>query len=192
MQFYVILEKLNNKLFTNEYNKYCSGDVYQWELDSINFYFSGHPLVEFVKTNKLVSIDPLDSIIEGAQDGNFLIKGKEIPKMKLYTIAGTVIDRDRTKGLVTLQCPDGVVSLKVYKDLFATMIAVAGDIDEEGEKDIEQDSFFEKGVHLLVTGIQRGMTFVPKVYKNTGRKSILRIILDEDGDFVELEEKKDA
>ena len=55
--------------------------------------------------------------------------------MKLYTIAGTVIDRDRTKGLVTLQCPDGVVSLKVYKDLFATFMSVVGDIDESGEKD---------------------------------------------------------
>ena len=112
--------------------------------------------------------------------------------MKLYTIAGTVIDRDRTKGLVTLQCPDGVVSLKVYKDLFATFMSVVGDIDESGEKDIEQDSFFEKGVHLLVTGIQRGMTFVPKVYKSTGRKSILKIVLDDEGNFVELEEKMDA
>lgn len=186
-----LLKTLNERLFHDEWEKYCSGDKLQWELDSINFYYTDHPLRKVIKQLP-IAINRVDSIIEGAQDGNFLIKGKEIPKMKLYSIAGTVIDRDRTKGLVTLQCPDGVVNLKVYKDLFATMIAVAGDIDEEGEKDIEQDSFFEKGVHLLVTGIQRGMTFVPKVYKNTGRKSILRIILDEDGDFVELEEKKDA
>ena len=186
-----LLKTLNERLFHDEWEKYCSGDKLQWELDSINFYYTDHPLRKVIKQLP-IAINRVDSIIEGAQDGNFLIKGKEIPKMKLYSIAGTVIDRDRTKGLVTLQCPDGVVNLKVYKDLFATMIAVAGDIDEEGEKDIEQDSFFEKGVHLLVTGIQRGMTFVPKVYKNTGRKSILRIILDEEGDFVELEEKKDA
>jgi len=186
-----LLKTLNERLFHDEWEKYCSGDKLQWELDSINFYYTDHPLRKVIKQLPY-AVNRVDSIIEGAQDGNFLIKGKEIPKMKLYTIAGTVIDRDRTKGLVTLQCPDGVVNLKVYKDLFATMIAVAGDIDEEGEKDIEQDSFFEKGVHLLVTGIQRGMTFVPKVYKNTGRKSILRIILDEEGDFVELEEKKDA
>ena len=112
--------------------------------------------------------------------------------MKLYTIAGTVIDRDRVKALVTLQCPDGVVSLKVYKDLFATFIAVVGQINDDGVKDVEQDSFFEKGTHLLVTGIQRGMTFVPKVYKSTGRKSILKIVLDDNGNFKDLEEKKDA
>lgn len=186
-----LLETLNNRLFNDEYNKYCSGDSLQWELDSINFYYSGHPLKKVIKQLP-IAVNPIDTIIEGAQDGIFFIKGKEIPRMKLYTIAGTVIDRDRTKGLVTLQCPDGVVSLKVYKDLFATFMSVVGDIDENGEKDIEQDSFFEKGVHLLVTGIQRGMTFVPKVYKSTGRKSILRIVLDDEGDFVNFEEKQDA
>lgn len=186
-----LLTTLNNRLFNDEYNKYCSGDALQWELDSINFYYSGHPLKKVIKQLP-IAVNPIDTIIEGAQDGIFFIKGKEIPRMKLYTIAGTVIDRDRTKGLVTLQCPDGVVSLKVYKDLFATFMSVVGEIDINGEKDIEQDSFFEKGVHLLVTGIQRGMTFVPKVYKSTGRKSILRIVLDDEGDFVELEEKQDA
>ena len=186
-----LLKKLNTRLFDDEYNKYCSGDDLQWELDSINFYYSGHPLKKVIKQLPYV-VNPIDTIVEGAQDGFFYIKGKEIPKMKLYTVAGTVIDRDKTKGLVTLQCPDGVINLKVYKDLFATFMNVIGDVDENGEKDIEQDSFFEKGVHLLVTGIQRGMTFVPKVYKSTGRKSILRIVLDDEGNFVELEEKQDA
>ena len=186
-----LLKTLNNRLFNDEYQKYCSGDSLQWELDSINFYYTDHPLRKVIKQLP-IAVNPIDTIVEGAQDGIFFIKGKEIPRMKLYTIAGTVIDRDRTKGLVTLQCPDGVVNMKVYKDLFATFMSVVGDVDEEGNKDIEQDSFFEKGVHLLVTGIQRGMTFVPKVYKSTGRKSILKIVLDEEGDFVELEEKQDA
>lgn len=186
-----LLNKLNTRLFNAEWEKYCSGDQMQWELDSMNFYFHNHPLRKVIKQLPIM-VNPIDTIVEGAQDGMFFIKGKEIPRMKLYTIAGTVIDRDRTKGLVTLQCPDGVINLKIYKDLFSTFMAVVGDVDESGEKDIEQDSFFEKGVHLLVTGIQRGMTFVPKVYKNTGRKSILKIVLDEEGDFVELEEKKDV
>jgi len=186
-----LLEKLNTRLFREEWNKYCEGDELQWELDSMNFYFTKHPLKKVIKQLG-IAISPLDTIVEGAQDGMFFIKGKEIPRMKLYTIAGTVIDRDKTKGLVTLQCPDGVVSLKVYKDLFSTFAATLSEIGIEGEKEIDQESFFEKGVHLLVTGIQRGMTFIPKVYKNVGRKSILRIVLDDEGDFVEFEEKQDV
>ena len=179
-----LLTKLNNSLFNNEYQKYCRGNPAMWELDSINFFFTSHPLTTALpqlSQQTGIYIDKLEDIIEGAQEGEFFIKGKIIPKMKLYTIAGTVIDKNKVKGTVTIQCPDGVVSLKLYKDLYSTFV----NVDEE----TEQDSFFEKGVHLLVTGIQRGSVFVPKVYKNTGRKAILKINLDNDNNFINLEEK---
>ena len=181
-----LLSKLNNILFTNEYNKYCDGNELKWQLDSLNFYFSDHPLKKVIPQiiNKTgIAINSVTDIIEDARDGEFCIKGKIIPKMKLFTIAGTVIDKDKVKGTVTIQCPNGVVNLKLYKELFSTFVAV----DEE----TEQNSFFEKGTHLLVTGIQRGSTFIPKTYRNTGRKSILKINLDDNGDFVNLEEKSD-
>lgn len=184
-----LLNKLNQRLFRDEYQKYCTGDQLQWELDSLNFYFSGHPLDKVISEIP-IQIDKLSNIIEGAQDGMFFIKGKEIPKMKLYTIAGTVIDKDKVKGIVTLQCPDGVINVKIYKDLFAIYNQTVSDLDENGEKEIEEESFFEKGTHLLVTGIKRGSTFVPKVYKNLKRPAILKIVLDEEGYFVTLEEKK--
>ena len=185
-----LLDRFNQISFDEVWNHYCLGDKEQWELDSLNFYFSEHPLKKVLPYLPF-EVDRIENIVEGASDGCFLIKGKQIPKMHLYTIAGTVIDRDKTKGTVTLQTIDGVVTLKVYKDLYSTMVAVIGNINEEtGEKNIEQDSFFEKGVHLLVTGILRGSNFYPKVYKNTGRKSIMRIILDEEGNFKGLEEKK--
>ena len=153
-------------------------------MDSLNFFFQSHPLTKAIpqlSAQTGIYIDKLNDIIEGAQDGEFFIKGKIIPKMKLYTIAGTVIDRDKVKGVVTIQCPDGVVTLKLYKDLYSTFVAV----DEE----TKQDSFFEKGIHLLVTGIQRGTTFIPKTYKNTGRKSIMKINIDNDDNFINLEEE---
>ena len=181
-----LLKQMNNKLFMDEWNKYCSGDQLQWELDSLNFYFSGHPLYNFVnRTNLPFEISKLSSIQEGAMDGFFIIKGKQIPRMLLYTIAGTVIDRDKVKGMVTLQTPDGVLNMKVYKDLYSTMVAVIG------EENVEQDSFFEKGIHLLVTGVQRGSTFIPKVYKSTGHKAIMKINLEVGTNrFVSLEEKQ--
>lgn len=187
-----LLEKLNNRLFQDEYDKYCSGDELQWQLDSLNFYFDEHPLIKVSEQiiDKLgIEINAVQDIVEGLENGSFYIKGKVVPRMKLYTIAGTVIDRDKTKGLVTLQCPSGVVNVKVYKDLYAMMTQVFTEDDVYGNRNIIQDSFFEKGVHLLITGIQRGATFVPKVYKATGRNHIVRIVLDENGDFVKLEDK---
>ena len=186
-----LLQQLNQKLYQEEYDKYALGDKLQWELDSLNFFFDGHPLENVAaEISSIVSIDRLDNIVEGAQDGEFYIKGKIIPKMKLYSIIGTVIDREKVKGIVTLQTPDGIVNVKVYKDLFALYNQTLSVIDGEN-KTILQDSFFEKGTHLLVTGVQRGVVFVPKVYKNIKRRPIMKINL-KDGHFYSLEEKKEG
>ena len=101
--------------------------------------------------------------------------------MKLYTIAGTVLDKDNTKAMITVQCPDGVVNLKLFKGLFAAY--------NKADADTGEESFFEKGTHLLITGIQRGSTFVPKTYKNTGRHSLVRILLDDSNQFKSFENK---
>ena len=183
-----LLKKMNQNLFDAEFNKYFSGDEAQWELDSLNFYFGKHPL-EKVIPQMDVNITEVQNIVEGAQDGMFFIKGKEIPKMKLFSIAGTVIDKNNTKGLITVQCPSGVVNVKCYKDLYALYAKNETEVDADGNETITDESFFEKGTHLLITGIQRGATFVPKVYKNSGVKCIERIVLDSEGNFKEFQEK---
>ena len=179
-----MLQALNKSLYQERWDKYCSGDELDWQLESLNFFFEGHPLDIAAKEFK-IELTPLNLIQEDAQDGMFIIKGKQIPKMKLYTIAGTVIDSNTTKSTVTLQTQDGVVTLKIFKSLYSIFDKVVYSSDGT----IIQPGFFEKGTNLLVTGIQRGVTFVPKVYKNTGRKSILKINLKENRHFIGFEEK---
>ena len=80
--------------------KYARGTILDWELQSLNFFYSGHPLdgieipIETVKYS---------DIREGEIVGHFMIKGKTIPKLKLHTIIGTVIDKDKQKVLLRLQ-----------------------------------------------------------------------------------------
>lgn len=180
-----LLEKLNQSLFQEKWDKYCSGDEIDWQLESLNFFFDVHPLHTAAKEIG-IELTPLKYIQEDAQDGFFVIKGKEIPKMKLYSIAGTVIDSNTTKSTVTLQTLDGVITLKVFKNLYSIFDKVVYSANGEN---IVQDSFFEKGTNLLVTGIKRGSTFVPKVYKSTGRKAILKINLKDGRHFKDFEEK---
>jgi hypothetical protein len=182
-----LLDKLNQKLFEEKWNKYASGDQLQWELDSLGFYYSGNPLDKLEETLP-VKITKLDDIEEGKIDGFFNIKGKQIPKMYLYSIAGTVLDRNTTKGIVTVQTADGVVGVKIYKDLFAFYNhEFSNEIDGETVSD---NSFFDVGTHLLITGVKRGETFIPKVYKTSGIKPIMQIVLDKDNKFVCLKEKQ--
>ena len=173
-----LLYSLNKRLFDDEYKKYGSGDKLQWELDSLSFYYSGHPL----KNIQLpIEITPVSQLVENEFDGFWMIKGKRVPKYKLRSIIGTVVDKDKTNGFVTIQTPDdNIVEFKVYKQQFARFTHIISNIDEEGNKDILEDSFFEKGTHLLITGILRGNIFIPKVYKDTGFESILKIILKPD------------
>ena len=173
-----MLEKLNNKLFQEEYDKYAKGDLYRWELDSLNIYYSGHPLTG---VNLPCGVSSINDLRENDFDGSWLIKGKIIPKYKLRTILGSVIDKDKLKGIITLSTPDGVIDVKVYKQEFARYSHKISEIDEDGNKDILEDSFFEKGTFLAITGILKDDTFYPKVYKDTGFDAILKVELDENG-----------
>lgn len=176
-----LLAEMNHNLFSEEYNKYAKGDKQKWELDSLGFYYSGHPLSTLTLPIELTKASELQ---EDEFDGFWTIKGKQVPKRILRSIIGTVIDKDKTKGLVVLQTPDGsVINMKVFKQQFARFAHVITEETGEGEKDVLEDSFFDKGVHLLLTGFLRGDIFVPKTYKDTGFESILRIMLKEDGTF---------
>jgi DNA polymerase-3 subunit alpha len=183
-----LLSQLNDTIFSEELEKYARGNILDWELQSLNFFYSGHPLdrVEFP-----LEIENYNNIREGEIVGHFLIKGKSIPKMKLHTIAGTVIDKDKTKSILTLATKDAVVDVKFYKQQFAKF-AHESNLDEDDENyKPNEENFLEKGTHLVLTGIKRGDMFIPKVYKNTGINSILKAIV-KDGKFIEFKAKADA
>jgi DNA polymerase-3 subunit alpha len=174
-----LLEKMNHNLFHDEFMKYGEGDKLQWELDSLSFYYSGHPLANVVLP---VETTALSDLKEDDFDGFWMIKGKRVPKYHLSTIIGTVIDKDKQHGFFTLQTADGgAIEVKVFKQQFAHYTHVISEVNAEGEKDILEDSFFEKGTHLVVTGIKRGEIFIPKVYKNTGFDAILKAVLNDQG-----------
>ena len=175
-----LLKQLNDKLFAAEWNKYASGDELKWELDSLNFYYSGHPLSKLILP---VDISGVKDLAEDEFDGFWTIKGKQVPKYKLRTIVGAVIDKDTTKGTFILSCPDGVVNVKVFKQQFARYAHTLSETDDDGNKTILENSFFDKGTFLAVTGILKGDTFIPKVYRNTGFDAILKIVLDNDGNL---------
>lgn len=174
-----LLENLNAALFTEEYEKYASGTILDWELESLNFFYSGHPLDN---VSIPLQISKYNDIIEDEVVGFFHIKGKTIPRLRLHTIVGTVINKDKQKGVVTLAAPDAVIDVKFYRQLFALYSHEEDDIDlsteeQENNNAINED-FFKKGTHLAITGIKRGDMFLPKVYKNTGIPAVLKIEVD--------------
>ena len=170
-----LLEKLNEALFKLEYDKYAQGNILDWELEALNFFYSGHPLdnvkipLEYVKYSDMR---------EGDIVGQFMIKGKSYPKYRTQTIVGTVIDKNNVTGVVTLATKEDVVDVKCFKQLYSFYSHESK--DENGE--IVDENFFIKGTHLAVTGIKRGDMFIPKVYKGSKLKEFVKIVI-EDGEF---------
>lgn len=180
-----LLKELNDEIFGAEFQKYARGTILDWELQALNFFYSGHPLdgVEIP-----IDISKYSDVKEGEVIGHFLIKGKSIPKMRLHTIVGTVIDKNKQKSIVTLATKDAVVDVKFYKQQFAKY-AHESNIDEDDENYVpNEENFFEKGTHLAITGIKRGDMFLPKVYRNTGLQEVLKMVV-KDGKFVEFKAK---
>ena len=177
-----LIDKLYEIEYSAEWDKYAKGDELQWELDSLNFYYSGHPLENAKIPGE---IRRLTDIEEGEIDGYWNIDGNTIPKMKLSTICGTVLIADDKKHLVTLSTPDGVIKCNVYKAQYAKYNKEI----EDSEGNVISASFFKKGNHIMITGILRDEVFIPKVYKNLKIKPIRRIILNDNNEFVCFEDK---
>ena len=162
-----ILEDLNNKLFEEVWNKYASGNISKWEMDSVCFYRNAHELAHIDKERYNISNynelaeEPIIDKVWTTKDG------KEIPIFQLTRICGTVIDKNKIKNLVTLLTDNGVVGVKIYRAQFSKydkQISVKNELT--GKKTIIERSWFKRGNKLMLSGIRRGDNFVPKVYKN--------------------------
>ncbi len=162
-------------------DKYGAKDEAQGEMKAMRMYIGKHELDNAFFTQQ-VEITPLTDVIENDIIGEFYIPGTgTFPKYNITTIVGTVIKKDKLKSLITLLTPEGPIDVKVFKNTFAHYDKVSNAFNQETGVSSVQDSFFEVGTLLAVTGIKRGTNFVPKKYKATGVSDvIMKIILTKD------------
>lgn len=169
-----LLTAVNNRLTEDVWNKYCLGDLSKWEMDSVSFYSHEHELNEVDLS--LYMIDDFFELSEQPEVERVIpIKGKQIPIFKLHRIAGTVLDRDKSKKTVQLLTPTGVVSVKIYGafEAYDRQISVKG---PDGKKHIVEKSMFTRGNKIIVTGIRTDDGFIAKVYKATPWHRVEQII----------------
>ena len=161
-----LLDKLNHMLFAENWNKYASGSISKWEMDAVSCYFHDHELncvdeydYDFVDFAELPEEPVVDRVVN--------IKGKQVPLFKIERIMGTVLDRDKNKKTVTLLTKSGVVTVKVFGQVFSNydkQISVKG---ADGKKHVIEKSFFSRGNKIVVSGIRREDSFIAKKYSKT-------------------------
>ena len=180
-----ILDKLNAKLVELVAEKYTEGNISKWEMDSLGFYYHEHELKN-LKNEVYGIVNFFDLPEEPEIERSFEKDDKKINMYKISRIAGTVIDKDKNKSSVILLTPDGVVTVKVWKNQYAIWDRQIARKNPDGTKTIVEKSFFQKGNKLIITGIRRDDNFIPKKYKNTKWPLFEKIVeMSDDGFIIE-------
>lgn len=163
------LDRFNYCAKNELWMKYCSGSLAKWEMDSISYYTNVHELDE-IDISRFYDIDKFNELPREPKvyyDINPRT-GRKFRKNKLSLIAGTVVEKNKTKSIVTLNTQYGVVEVKLNKATFIHF----------DRKTTDEASWFGRGNKLIIVGYRRGESFVPKIYADSIFKSnIMKIDL---------------
>ena len=150
-------------------------------MEALCFYYHDHELKNINK-ERYGLVDfyqlPEEPIIDKTfQRGNSTIK-----MFKLNRICGTCIAKNKTKSIVSLLTPNGVVNVKFRKDYFTLFDKQISGYKEDGKKCILEKSWFNRGNMIIVTGIRSDNDFIVKKYASTPGHELYHIdTIHEDG-----------
>ena len=170
-----LLNQYNVLLFNETWNKYATGNISAWEMESLCFYYHKHELANIDKHKYgIVNFSTLS--YEPEVDYFFKRAGRDIPIFKLYKIAGTIISKNNTKASISVLTTDGVVNVKFTKEYYAMYNRQISEVQADGSKKVLEKGWFSRGTKVMITGYRREDTFVAKTYKATATHQLYRII----------------
>ena len=184
-----LLEQVNERLTRDMWNKYCLGNLSKWEMDAVSFYSHDHELANV--NTKAYEITDFNDIPENPVVERIIpIKGRQIPIFKLWRIAGTVIDRDKSKKTVTLLTTNGVVTVKIFGPIFAHYDKQISQRGADGKKHVVEASWFKRGTKIIITGLKQSDGFLAKKYTKTPYSLVEKITsISEDG-LLEIQKER--
>ena len=162
------LKKYNEAMLSLIYNKYASGSIGKWEMDSLSFYYTEHEL-DHVNDYKygIVSYNTLPKEPRPYDYYSRYINGEQMffPKYEIVRIAGTVVDRNNTRHIVTVITKDGVVNVKFNKGQYVFYNRrISEKVNSNSDKKtVLEESWFKRGTKLIISGYRSSDTF--RAYK---------------------------
>ena len=163
------IRKFNIAQFHELWEQYANGAPGSaWYMEAVSFYPYEHELENVdVKRYGIVNFNELSEspIVLSEKEGK---NGRIYQELQLYTLAGTVLDKNSNSHSITLLTKDGVATVKTYAGAYAhydRQIKIDGKIAER--------SWFTRGALLLLQGYRRQDQFVLKAPK--GQHTINKI-----------------
>ena len=186
-----LLDAVNNRLRQDLWDKYCLGNISQWEMDSISCYIHDHELKKL--KNSLYGLSEYSKLPEEPIiNYEFRSKdtGQKIPLFKIVRIAGTVLDKDKNKKTVTLLTNDSVVTVKIFGDAFTHYDRQISEKGADGVKHVKEKSWLARGNKIIITGIRREDNFIAKKYKNTPHHLVELITSIDDNGYIKTQTER--
>ena len=184
-----ILNKFNEVLFKEAWDKYAQGSISSWEMEALCFYYHEHELINV--NNKKYGLVNFNSLpTKPIVDYMFKRNGKDIPIYKIFRIAGTVISKNDTRSSISLLTTDGVVNVKFSKEYFAMAGRQISEKQDDGTKKVVEKGWFIRGTKLLVQGYRRDDTFVGKTYAKTVGHQLYKITTINSDGSLELQHER--
>ena len=169
-----VLNEFNYFLFKETWDKYATGSISTWEMESLCFYYHEHELAH-VDTQRYGIVDFFDLPEQPQVDYFFKRNGRDIPIFKTYKIMGTVISKDDNHSTVSVLTLNGVVTVKFTKEYYAMFGRQLSEKQADGSKKVVEKGWFKRGTKLMFTGFRRDDMFVTKTYKHTSTHQIYKI-----------------
>ncbi|WP_099301930.1 PHP domain-containing protein [Bacillus sp. Marseille-P3800] len=160
------LELLNSALLEENFNKYRTGTISRWEMDSLSFYYHEHELAHV--NREKYGIGNFYEMNETPQvERTYTNKrGREVKQWRTTRIVGTVLDKDKNKNTISLLTPEGVVIVKYYGNFSYYDRQISEKISADKSQVVEK-SWFGRGKMLMVSGFRRGNKFFPRSYRDS-------------------------
>lgn len=180
------LNDYNQALVKDAYTKYADGNVAKWEMDSLSIYCTQkHELADVCSPQYgVVDFFTLPEVpkeysyfTRKIKQGDSVV-AKTFPKYEIVRIAGTILDKNKDRHVVTLLTPTGVVNVKFEKGQFAYYDRQLSEVNANGNKVITEKSWFTRGNKIIVCGFRREDQFVAKKYAETVWKHTCGLITD--------------
>ena len=177
------IRQFNVAQYYEIWNEIAQGSVPKWEMDAVSYYSGEHELDkvnrQMYNIDNFFDIDPEPEIIETYTRG-----GKTYYKYKIYTIMGTVLDRNKDKHNFTILTPEGVVTCKTYAGAFSHYDKAISRPRPDGTKETIEKSWFTRGNLVMVKGFRREDQFVLRTNAQKGREKehtlhLIKEVLDD-------------
>lgn len=174
----------NNCMYFDMWEKYAAGTEAAWEMESLSIYSSQEHELMHINKDMYGVVDFFEMPEKPEaysyftrklpQDGDYV--QKRFPKYKITRIAGTVLDKNKDRHMISLLTLSGVVSVKFDKGQFGYYDRQISETNPNGTKTILEKSWFSRGNKLLICGYRNEDQFRAKKYTDTAWKHTCNLI----------------